>query len=96
VVLGDVGPVWVQYVVAVGTLGAAIFAGAAAFVAKRSTDAARDLIALERGRDDRAADRAFWSHARPITLGLSYERCSVDGRQAYDVRLHAQNCGQTP
>ena len=96
VVLADSGPVWLQYLVAFGTLGAAIFAGAAAFAARRSTAAARDLIDLERGRDDRRAEEEFWRHARCVTAVVQSFVREIDGRNAYDVHLTVQNAGSTP
>jgi hypothetical protein len=96
VVLGDSGPVWLQYVVAFGTLGAAIFAGAAALAARNSTAAAKDLIELERGRDERQAEEALWRHARCVTATVHSAVRDVDGRTAYDVHLMVHNAGSAP
>lgn len=58
---------WAGLATAVGTVGAAIFAGLAARVAAASAAASRDLVALERQRDVASAEASRWRQARRVT-----------------------------
>ena len=66
----DNGPLWLQYLVAFGTAGAAIFAGWAALTARQAAAATRDLVAVEILRDGRSTEEARWRQARRITVDL--------------------------
>ena len=68
---------WIDLAIAVGTVGAAVFAGIAARVAATSAEASRELVKLERERDSAAIEAAHWRQARRITV-------DVRGRQRSD------------
>jgi hypothetical protein len=93
----DAGPLWLQYMIGFGTLGAAIFAGVAAFVARRSTRAAEQLIKLESGRDERAAEDALWHQARRISVDVMSKAVTLaNARRAYDIGLVVRNASVDP
>ncbi len=93
----DNGPLWLQYVVAFGTLGAALFAGWAALTARAATRATRDLVSVERARDERAAEEARWRQARRVTVDLLGQEVTLpDGRPAHDMHLRVTNSSPDP
>lgn len=61
-------PTWLDYLTAFGTAGAAVFAGIAVLVAALQGKSSRDLVELERRRDERAREEAHTAQARRIIL----------------------------
>jgi hypothetical protein len=93
----DNGPAWVQYLIAIGTIGAAGAAGWAAWSASRSSSEARDLIQLERNRDARASEDAFWRQVRRLSVELGGSPVvAADGRHAVDFLLAVVNASPDP
>ena len=73
---------WINLATAIGTVGAAWYAGRAARVAATSADASRELVKLERERDIAAIEAAHWRQARRVTV-------DVRGRQLWDEQGEA-------
>lgn len=73
-------PSWLDYLIAIGTVGAAAFAAYAALVSRRAAAAAIDLVRVESGRDTRAADERCGARqgGSPLTV-------VVDGPPDADV-----------
>lgn len=91
------GPLWLQYVMAFGTVGAAIFAGWAAWTARTTTMATRRLVELEVARDERVATRELWRQPRRVTVDLISRRSEQpDCRAAEDVRVRVLNDSPDP
>ncbi len=90
-------PLWVEYVVAFGTAGAAIFAGWAALTARASTKATRNLVELEAARDQAAREDAEWRQARRITVDLVGRKVDLpEGRGASDFQAVVLNGSADP
>jgi hypothetical protein len=66
----ETDPSWLDYLIAIGTVGAAAFAAYAALVSRRAAAAAIDLVRVESGRDTRAADEAMWRQARRVAVDM--------------------------
>lgn len=93
----DAGPLWLQYLVAFGTVGAALFAGWAAWSARTATRSTRDLVNVERTRDERAAEEARWRQARRVTVDLLGQGVTLpDGRGAHDMHVRITNSSPDP
>jgi hypothetical protein len=90
------GPLWLQYLTAFGTIGAATFAGVAAFMTRRAATASRGLVELERWRETRTIDELRTRHARRVVVDLNGQPVTVRGRQAYDFILSVVNAGHDP
>lgn len=94
----DNGPLWLQYLVAFGTAGAAVFAAFAALSARSAARASRDLVAVETTRDERLAEDARWRQARRITVDLMGQEgiLAPSGRRAHDMHLIVMNASPDP
>ena len=66
----DGGATWLDYVVGVGTLGAAVFAGVAARTARDANRATRAIVGLETARDEQRRDEVLSHHPRRVSLEL--------------------------
>lgn len=85
-------PTWLDYLSAFGTAGAALFAGIAALVAALQGKSSRDLVDLERGRDERAREEERTAQARRVILDQMHDHMvddegSVVGADVF-VRIH--------
>jgi hypothetical protein len=60
-------------VTAVGTVGAAVFAGWAALSSARAARVSRDLVLLERERDQERLEEAKWRQARRVTVDAGFQ-----------------------
>jgi hypothetical protein len=89
---------WLQAVAAVGTAVAALFAGWAAWIARRSAEASRDLVKLELERDLRSAEEARWRQARRVTVDLMGQEVFLppDNTPAHDMYLVVLNGSTDP
>jgi hypothetical protein len=97
IISASAGPAWLQYVAALGTAGAAIFAGWAAFTARSATKATSDLVKVEVGRDRKTAEESLWRQARRITVELAHSAIVLpDGRQGNDVHAIVHNASSDP
>lgn len=84
-------------ILAIGTLGTAIFAGWAASSSRQAARASRDLARLEAEREERAAEDLHWRHARCVTVDLFTEEVADHGRRrGFDVLLTVTNAGVEP
>ncbi len=90
------GPDWLQYAVALGTVGAAIFAGVAARVAATATRATRDLVELETTRDQVTQNEALWRQARRVTVDMQLQTPHDCDRPAADVFVQVSNWSPDP
>ena len=97
-IIVDNGPLWLQYLVAFGTAGAAIFAGWAAWTARQAATATRDLVAVEIQRDVRSSEEARWRQARRITVDLvNHAQLDHSGdRIGFDQHLVLTNSSPDP
>lgn len=96
-IIVDGGPLWLQYVTAFGTAGAAIFAAWAAWAATAATRTNKGLVELERGRDARAADEALHRHARRVLVELSFTPVvQTNGVSGHNMRLLITNASSDP
>ena len=94
----DNGPLWLQYLVAFGTAGAAVFAAWAALMTRRAANSSRDLVAVETVRDARSVEEARWRQARRITVDLSTEMTPLPphDRRGFDAHLVIANSSPDP
>ncbi|MDB4954245.1 MAG: hypothetical protein JWO36_1814, partial [Myxococcales bacterium] len=96
-VVVDNAPTWLQYAVAFGTVGAAVFAGWAALVARRSAQAAMRLVTVETERDARERGQAFRRQAQRVSVDVAMASHEpAGGRQALDVLMAVMNASADP
>jgi hypothetical protein len=74
----DNGPLWVQVLLAVGTMGAAIAAAWAAFAANRSAAATQKLVSLEAERRSEESEDRIWRQARNVHVQTLFEAYDAD------------------
>mgnify|MGYP006883677330 CR=1 FL=1 len=61
-------PSWLAYISALGTAAAALFAGIAALIAGSQGKSTRELVKLERARDERLREEQRTAQARRVML----------------------------
>jgi len=89
---------WINLATAIGTVSAAVFAGVAAWTAGQSAAASRQLVTVERQRDDAERHAAVWRQARRVTVETrGRERLDQSGNLvATDVSVVVMNASADP
>jgi hypothetical protein len=89
---------WINVATAVGTVGAAVFAGIAARTAGRSAEASRQLVVLERQRDDAAHEVSLWRQAQRVTVDTRGRQLldNLGGIVGWDVSTFVTNASSDP
>lgn len=97
IVLGSDSSNWLDWATAIGTVGAAVFAGFAAVVSAVSTRQTRDIVEIERDRDRDAAERARLEQVKAVMVGMNTEEVfDGDRRIGADCRLVLTNGSSLP
>lgn len=87
------GSGWLDLATSLGTIGAALFAGAAAWVAADSASASRELVAIERARDDTLEQLSRVRQARSTLLDM---RIEPDVRSNRGIQVMIVNAANDP
>jgi hypothetical protein len=77
-------------VTATGTVGAALFAGWAALSSARAARASRDLVLLERERDQERLEEGKWRQARRVTVDAGFQTVLDDSDTLLGVDAFAR------
>jgi len=87
------GSGWLELATSIGTIGAALFAGVAAWIAAASASASRELVKIERARDEAQEDLSRVRQARSTLLDM---RIEPDVRASRGIQVMIVNAGSEP
>ena len=89
-----------EWVIALGTIGAAVFAGWAAFSASSSARKTHDIVDIERTRDAERAEAARTAQAKRVVIDLQtvtlYAGPEAAEHVGVDLKLMVTNSSDTP